>query len=103
MEGVLTSRCEDLKPALVVAPDAPVQHAGVNIDCAAKLASAVPGIPILRVAPWSSPDKGAWTRKTDAEAYAECHRACEPLPVESDHPLFVSYTSVGGVASSTPA
>jgi hypothetical protein len=37
VDDVLTSRAADLRPALLVAADAPVHHAGVAVDCAAKV------------------------------------------------------------------
>ena len=42
VEDVLASRVADLRPALVIAYDAPVLHGGVPIDCAAKLRRAAP-------------------------------------------------------------
>ena len=52
VDDVLTSRAADLRPALLVAADAPVHHAGVAVDCAAKVRRAVPNVPVLFAKPW---------------------------------------------------
>ena len=97
VEDVLTSRAEDLKPALVVCMDAPVVHGGITIDCAGKLKRAVPGVPMLLAKPWLSPgvqnDVAKYARISDDEAFVAVSKMAPPLPCEPDHPLFVSYTS----------
>jgi acyl-coenzyme A synthetase/AMP-(fatty) acid ligase/acyl-CoA thioesterase FadM len=97
VEEVLTSRAHDLRPKLVIAPDAPVTHGGVVIDCAAKLSRAVPGVPLLLAAPWHHPSVQKTLVKfaalSDEHAFVAAAQLAPPLPCASDHPLFVAYTS----------
>ena len=95
VEDVLASRVADLRPALVIAYDAPVLHGGVPIDCAAKLRRAAPDVPFHAPRPWSTraKDLPRWAAMTDARALVAAQKLAPCLPCASDHPLFVSYTS----------
>ena len=97
VEDVLASRAEDLSPSLLITADAPVTHGGVEIDCAAKLRRAVPGVPVLLAKPWADPSnvkaRAEFSGMSDAEAFVAVQHLAPPLPCAPDHPLFVSYTS----------
>ena len=115
VEGVLTARALDLKPALVIAYADPVVHGGQPVNCAKKIQAALgigvdkksggkkgvnDGRPSLLLLPrWgmkqcvASLNAAKFAAMTDEAAFAAAAKMCRCEPCESDHPLFVSYTS----------
>ena len=93
VEDVLRSRGVDLKPSLVIAMNHPVQHGGVKVDCERKIRNALPELPLLLVKPWADWNVLAFHEMEDNAAYIAIQKLLPPVPCDSDHPLFISYTS----------